>query len=383
MNSTLSTAGPVPVTNDPRWAALVSRQASASLFYGVKTTRVFCRTGCASRRPRPENVRFFDSVADALAAGFRPCKRCQPEGPGYRAELDARIVRACRQLQQAEAAPAWNDVARSVGMSPFHFLRLFKARLGVTPKQYQAAHRLDRFRKELGRGDNVTSALYDAGFRSSSRAYTNVSRKLGMLPRQYQHGGEGVQIAFGFERTSLGWVLLAATGKGVCALEIGDHKKALRDSLISRFPRADLLEDRSAVAGLLKVIAGFLAEPQPGLSLPLDIRGTAFQRRVWEALQKIPLGEIATYQDIARRLGMPRAVRAVANACAANPVALVVPCHRVVRTDGKLGGYRWGLERKQALLKGEKASEPSHLPCPGECDSGSKNSEAGLSTRPH
>lgn len=240
-------------------------------------------------------------------------------------------------------------------MSPFHFHRLFKARLGITPKQYQTAHRLERFKLALRQRPTVASALYEAGFGSHSRAYENVGRKLGMSPRQYQAQGDGVRICYGFERTRLGWIMVAATARGVCVLQFDDSKKVLRERLFARFPRASLREDKPSLAAHFKVLAAFLKQPQLGLSLPLDIRGTIFQQRVWQALQKIPVGRTATYGQIARRIGAPKAVRAVGSACGANPVALAIPCHRVVPTGGGIGFYRWGVKRKEALLRAENA----------------------------
>jgi len=343
-----------------RWAAIFSRNAGAenAFFYGVKTTGVFCRPNCPSRLPRPDNVVCFDSAAEALKAGYRPCKRCQPDRQSYTSELDVRIARACRSLAEAEGSLPLKTLAKSVGMSPFHFHRLFRARVGITPKQFQASQRLTRFKHALRRNRSVTAAIYDAGFGSASRAYEQVARKLGMSPRQYRRGGSGVKIRFALQRTALGVVLIASTPKGVCEIDLGENATALRERLKHNFPHADLREEKSSVSPYMRRMLEYLAAPHQGLALPLDVRGTAFQQRVWTALQRIPVGETITYQDLARQIGAPTAIRAVAGACAANKLALAVPCHRVVRTDGGLGGYRWGLPRKRRLLdlEGRKKS---------------------------
>jgi AraC family transcriptional regulator of adaptative response/methylated-DNA-[protein]-cysteine methyltransferase len=361
------TSKPAEAGTDERWAALLARNPApkGTFLYGVRTTGIFCRPDCRSRLPKRANVLFFDSAAEALAAGFRPCKRCQPDGNSYDCEIDGKINRACRLLENQENAVSLASVAKAVGMSPFHFHRLFKARLGLTPKQYQTTHRTNRFKTELRRQASVSGALYEAGLGSASRAYDQVTRTLGMKPRQYQRGGEGIEIAFGLTRTQLGWVLVAMTGKGVCAVELGENERALRTRLSATFPAATLREDTDALAGHLGKVAEYLAAPARGLSLPLDVRGTAFQRRVWEALKDIPAGKTASYGELAKRIGAGSAVRAVAGACAANRIALAIPCHRAVRADGGLGGYRWGLERKRALLAAERT-----------------NNKAGLLTRP-
>lgn len=347
-----------PAAPDPRWAALEARHEDAedSFFYGVKTTRVFCRSNCHSRLPKAENVVFFNTVNEAVAAGFRACKRCQPDKPTYREEVDARVTRACRVLEEAEVPVALKALARSVGMSAFHFHRLFKARVGVTPKQYQATRQLNRFKQELRGHGSVTDAVFNAGFRSSSRAYDGVSKKLGMSPSQFKSGGQGVEISFAIESSVLGLVLVAATDRGVCAIEIGSNANTLRKELTGLFPKAAMREDKPALEKHLAVLRRYLSTPAQGLSLPLDISGTAFQRQVWQALRNIPVGKTATYKQIARQIGTPKAVRAVGSACGANKVALAIPCHRAVRTDGALGGYRWGVQRKRALLEAEGAA---------------------------
>ena len=344
---------------DARWEALVASRADGaenSFFYGVKTTGVFCRPSCHSRLPKREHVLFFPTAAEALQAGFRPCKRCQPDGPGYAQELDSRIARACRALEATESPKSLKALARSTGLSEFHFHRLFKARLGVTPKQYHTQYRLGRFKKHLRAADSVTEALYGAGFGSSSRAYEGVAQKLGMSPRQFRMCGQNVEICFALERSKLGWVLVAATDRGVCSIELGSNAKALRKELAAQFPKATLRENRPALKNHLAALRQYLANPARGLSLPLDIAGTAFQQRVWQALRDIPIGQTATYRQIARQVDAPQAVRAVGSACGANKLALAIPCHRVVRTDGSLGGYRWGIEHKRALLEAERVA---------------------------
>lgn len=344
--------------SEARWAAVKTRNhdASGAFVYGVSTTRIFCRPNCRSRLPRRENVRFFDSPAEALQAGFRPCKRCQPNGPAWEQEVDSRISRACRLLEEKEGDVTLGALAKSAGFSPFYFHRLFKARLGITPRQYQQQHRLRQFKSRLRSSQTISTAIYDAGFGSATRAYAGIGTKLGMSPRQYRQGGAGTQISFSVKQTVFGWCLIAATNRGVCAIDFGGNPKELRQRLSSEFPQATLGEDPRSVAGHFDRLADYLANPGRGLSLPLDLKGTAFQCRVWQALREIPTGQTVSYTDLARSVGKPGAVRAVASACGANRVALAVPCHRALRGDGKLGGYRWGLERKRQLLHREKAA---------------------------
>jgi len=338
-----------------RWLLLLAsrRGRPQPFFYGVNSTRVFCRAGCRSRLPKPENVVFFNTAAAAAAAGFRACKRCQPAGPSLESELTGRIQAACRTLETAAEPVKLPALARAAGLSPFHFHRLFKRQMGLTPKQYHSAHRHQRFKAELRRQPRVTTAALEAGFNSLSRAYDQVSKRLGMKPRQFQHGGRGQEINFAIQATSLGRLLVAATGKGVCTVELGNRSDDLRNRLKALFPLATLREDPKAIGGYLKSLAKLAEAPGQSISLPLDLRGTAFQMKVWEALQKIPAGQTVTYSHLARTIGCPGAVRAVASACAANPLAIAIPCHRALRKDGQLGGYRWGLNRKRLLLKRE------------------------------
>jgi AraC family transcriptional regulator of adaptative response/methylated-DNA-[protein]-cysteine methyltransferase len=323
-------------------------------FYGVATTGIYCRRGCPSRRPNPRNVRYFATPAEAERAGYRSCKRCRPdsgEAPDPRLRV---ALEACRSIEEAETPPSLGELAAAAGLSPFHFQRLFKSVVGVTPKQYAMEKRSSRLRRQLRDGRGVTAALYEAGFSSTSRFYENAAATLGMRPSEYRSGAPGEPIRFTVVRSYLGPVLVAATERGICAVEFGPSAKALKDRLRARFPKATL---QGPDPGLREAVAGVLAlmdEPRERrAALPLDIQGTSFQRRVWLALSRIPAGSTATYAEIAARVGSPRAARAVAQACAANPVAVAIPCHRVVRADGGPGGYRWGVERKKKLLERE------------------------------
>ena len=341
--------------NDKCWEAVASRDrgADGTFYYAVRTTGVYCRPSCASRLPRRENVSFHASCADAEAAGFRACKRCRPtERTPVEAQLAA-VAKACAILAERETAPPLAELAAAVGVSPFHFHRLFKQVVGATPREYARAQRVARFGRALDRGERVTEAAYGAGFGSSARVYENA---LGMTPGARRRLGQGEVIRFATAKTALGWVLVAATEKGICAAELGDRRESLVAALRERFAAACLREDRAGLRAWLARIAAFIASPDHALELPLDVRGTAFQAQVWRALQRIPPGSTASYAEIAAALGRPRAVRAVAQACGQNPVALLVPCHRAVRRDGELAGYRWGLERKRALLSRESAA---------------------------
>ena len=339
---------------DARWKALVARDAEADgrFFYGVRTTGVFCRPSCASRLPRRENVLFFESAGAARAAGFRPCKRCEPTEASPLARYVAAVERACERLGAGGARPTLAALAREVGMSPYHFHRVFKQITGTTPGEYVRSARLGRFAEGLDAGRPVTEALYAAGWGSSSRAY-EASSGLGMTPGARRRGGPGEILRFATAKTSMGWVLIAATARGICAAELGDDPAALAAGLRRRFPAARVREDPGALRAWTEGVVRFLVEPGPAPELPLDIRGTAFQARVWRALRRIPPGRTASYAEIARAVGRPDAVRAVSRAIAGNRLAVLVPCHRVVRSDGTLGGYRWGVERKEKLLNQE------------------------------
>ncbi|MFO0807871.1 MAG: bifunctional DNA-binding transcriptional regulator/O6-methylguanine-DNA methyltransferase Ada [Gemmataceae bacterium] len=347
-------------TDDDRWRAVLQRDrgADGTFVYSVKTTGVYCRPACPSRRPNRDNVRFFATCKLAERAGFRACKKCDPKGPAAGTVPEA-VAAACRLIQQAETPPRLGELAEAVGLSPFHLHRLFKRTLGVTPKAYAMAQRLRRFRDGLSNGRNVTKAMVDAGFASSSRLYEGAADALGMTPTQYRNGASGLTIRFATADCSLGRVIVAGTEAGVCAIEFGDADDSLIAGLRERFPRAELRPGDSAFAKWVATVVSFVEAPTGGLALPLDVRGTAFQRQVWEALRAIPAGVTATYAEVARRIGKPKALRAVAAACAANRLAVAVPCHRVVRSDGDVGGYRWGTARKAELLRRE-ASRSVH-----------------------
>lgn len=344
--------------SDPRWAAVVARdpKADGKFFYSVKTTGVYCRPSCAARAARPENVKFHLSAADAERAGFRPCKRCKPDQPALAQQQALRVAGWCRLIENAAQAPSLGELAHHAGLSTYHLHRIFKSVTGLTPRAYAAAHRGKRIRAELGRSGTVTAAIYGAGYNSSGRFYEKSTAVLGMTPTNYRAGGANTRIRFALAECSLGSILVAATGRGVCAILMGDDPDALARDLQDRFPRAELIGGDAEFERLVAKVLGFVETPALGLDLPLDVRGTAFQQRVWQALRQIPAGETASYTDIARRIGAPKSVRAVAQACAANALAVAIPCHRVVRNDGRLSGYRWGVERKRALLERETKS---------------------------
>jgi AraC family transcriptional regulator of adaptative response/methylated-DNA-[protein]-cysteine methyltransferase len=346
------------VDDESRWQALLRRDAGADglFFYSVRTTGVYCRPSCAARRPRRENVRFHATRAEAERAGFRPCKRCRPEQPGLAEERAALVARACRLIESAEEAPGLDALATAAGMSRYHFHRVFTAVAGVTPKAYAAAHRARRLREELDRRDSVTEAIYGAGFGSSGRFYAQAPAVLGMTPTDFRGGGDGASIRFAVGACSLGSVLVAATDRGVCAILLGDDGGVLERDLRQRFPRARLIGGDRGFDALVASVVRLVETPALGLGLPLDVRGTAFQQRVWQALREVPAGTTTTYTRIAARIGAPKAVRAVAHACASNALAVAIPCHRVVRRDGALAGYRWGVRRKRALLAREAAA---------------------------
>ena len=342
-------------TDQARWEALVHRdqRADGAFVYGVLTTGVYCRPTCPSKMPNRDNVRFFETSEDAERAGLRPCKRCSPDSfNGEQAHIEA-ILQVCRLIEESGELPSLAELANAVGLSPSHFHRVFKRTIGVTPKQYAMAKRLDRVRAGLTTGSTVTEAMYEAGFASSSRFYENSMQALGMKPSDYRRGGRGMDIRFAVAQSYLGAVLIAATPHGICAIDFGDNPRVLEERLRARFPEAEIKAGDVTFATWVEQVLAFLDVPGRGLDLPLDIQGTAFQRRVWMALRDIPAGSTASYADIADRIGHPKAARAVAQACASNPIAVAIPCHRVVRSDGELGGYRWGLERKRVLLARE------------------------------
>ena len=346
-----------PARDEERWQAVSRRDPAfdGKFLFAVRTTGVYCRPSCASRPAKRENVTFFDTGALAEKAGYRACKRCRPD------KLDApdpqvqAVKRACGRIETAEEAPKLADLAASVGLSPYHFHRVFKAITGVTPKAYAAEMRARRAADKLRTAGTVTEAIYDAGFNSSSRFYENTDARLGMTPGAVRRGGAGAVIRFAVGEASLGSVLVAATDKGVCAILLGDDPHALVRDLQDRFPRAEFKGGDAEFERTVAEVVGLVEAPGQRLDLPLDIRGTAFQQRVWAALSAIPSGKTATYAEIARAIGQPKAVRAVAQACGANPLAIAIPCHRVVRSDGDLSGYRWGVERKRKLIDREAA----------------------------
>ena len=335
---------------DPRWAAVLARDPKAdSLFvYGVRTTGVYCRPSSSARRPRPENVEFFDTPQQAEAAGYRPNKRA--EGTTQQARL---VASACRQIEQAETEPSLDTLAMQAGLSPFHFHRVFKSITGLTPKGYARAERSRRVRDGLTQPGTVTDALYDAGFNSNSRFYESAGQMLGMKPSDYKAGGTNSEIRFAVGECSLGAILVAQSLRGVCAILLGDDPNALVHDLQDKFPKAELVGADHDFEQLIAQVVGFIEAPGLGLNLPLDLRGTAFQERVWQALRDIPAGRTASYAQIAQRIGAPTSSRAVAQACGANSLAVAIPCHRVVRSNGDLSGYRWGVERKRQLLERE------------------------------
>ncbi len=349
--------GAARVEGDPRWAAICSRDAAAdgTFFYSVKTTGVFCRPSCGARRPRPENVTFHSTAEEAARAGFRPCRRCKPDQPSALERAAAQIAPLCRLLEASDEAPSLRALAREAGLSVFHTLRLFKAVTGVTPRAYAAACRAERVRTGLLEGRPVTEAMYRAGYGSSRAFYERAGQLLGMSPTQYRSGGARLGIRFAVGECSLGSVLVAATERGVCAILLGEDPQQLVHDLERRFPRAELVGGDASFEELVAQVVGLIERPALGANLPLDIRGTAFQLRVWKALSAVPAGKTVTYAQLAAAAGVPRSTRAVAGACAANPLAVAIPCHRVVRSDGGLSGYRWGVERKAALLKREGA----------------------------
>ena len=353
MNETMMTV--TFPTEALRWDAVTHRdpRAEGAFLYAVRTTGVYCRPTCASRLPRRENVAFFATSREAERAGFRACKRCRPNGASRPDRAGQAVARACRLIEAAAEPPSLKQLAAAVGLSPFHLHRLFKQAVGVTPREYAAGRRQRRVQDGLQGGDSVTRAIYDAGFGSSGRFYGQATDLLGMTPSQYKEGAAGIEIRYAVVPSSLGWVLVAATERGVCAIELGDAPETLVDRLHDRFPQARLRDDDPVFADWVARVSALVEAPRRGLDLPLDVQGTAFQHRVWKALREVPPGVTASYAEVAERIGRPGAARAVARACAANPIAVAIPCHRVVRGDGGLGGYRWGVERKRALHERE------------------------------
>ncbi|MBR0670028.1 bifunctional DNA-binding transcriptional regulator/O6-methylguanine-DNA methyltransferase Ada [Neoroseomonas soli] len=347
-----------PSADDARWAALLAREphpACGPFLYAVTTQGVFCKPGCPSRPPLRRNTRFFPDVAAAEAAGFRACRRCDPKGE--RAAIHAAAIRAaCDLIEASETIPSLATLAERAGYARHHFLRLFRDITGVTPRSYAESVRARRLSAALAEGARVADAVAEAGFGSESRVYEDTGRVLGMTPGAARRGGAGEVIRVALAESALGPLLIGATEAGICFIGFGEDAAALRGDVMHRFPKARIEDAPEALADAVRQVVTFVAEPRAALDLPLDLRGTAFQRRVWEALRQIPLGETRTYSGLAAALGEPRATRAVARACAQNKVSLAVPCHRVVGKDGDLTGYRWGVERKRALLAGEGAA---------------------------
>ena len=343
-------------TDPQRWIAVTNRDTAADgrFVFGVRTTGVYCRPGCKSRRPRRENVVFFTSNEQAQRAGFRACRRCRPELPGAADAHRDSVLAACRTLETANPAPNLAELAAVAGLSPFHFQRVFKRIVGVSPKQLVAGLRTRRLRESLREQATVARAIQAAGFNSPGRAYDGIRSKLGMPPNVFRNGGAGERIRSTVFATDLGWVLLIAGDRGICQIEFGESAEALRKRVRECFPLADHVADERGMSRLAKAFAKLLSKPQTAPDLPLDIQGTAFQQRVWQALRRIPAGRTMTYSALAAAIGAPRAARAVGRACGQNRLAVAIPCHRAIGADGRLHGYRWGLDRKRRLLELER-----------------------------
>jgi AraC family transcriptional regulator of adaptative response/methylated-DNA-[protein]-cysteine methyltransferase len=338
-----------------RWAAVQAKdkQLDGEFVYAVKTTGIYCRPSCPARPARRENVEFFETTTQAAAAGYRACLRCKPDGPSQTHERHELVLKACKAIEQSPSGLSLDELSIQAGLSLHHFHRIFKAITGLTPKQYHKAVQGQRLAQALKDAPSVTEAIYDAGFNSSGRFYESASATLGMMPSSYQKGGAGEQIRYAIEPCSLGRMLVAATQRGVCTIEFADADGVLVDRLRARFPKARFEASDAPFKAWIGQILAYLDQPSGLLDLPLDVQGTVFQRRVWQALQDIPQGQTVSYTELAQRLGQPKAARAVASACANNQIAVAIPCHRVVRANGDLAGYRWGVERKAELLRRE------------------------------
>jgi len=359
----LSPAGAASAHEDPRWTAVATRDAAADggFVFAVKTTGVYCRPSCASRRARRENVVFYRGPEAAEAAGYRACKRCRPKATRESDPALQKVQRASGLIDQAliegeSGPPALGALAAQVTTSPHHLLRLFKKHLGITPHEYADARRLELVKRHLRAGDGVSGALYAAGYGSPSRLYERSDAQLGMTPATYRRDGKGATIEFTTVRSPLGRLMVAATTRGLAAVSLGEDDARLERALRAEYPAAEIRRSDGGLEPWVAAILEHIAGERPNLALPLDLQATAFQWRVWRALQKIPYGRTATYGEIAQEIGRPKAVRAVANACASNRAALVIPCHRVIRGDGEPGGYRWGAQRKERILAKERAA---------------------------
>ena len=362
MNTTAKISSPTEraayASDAQRWAAVQARdtRADGHFVHGVRTTGVFCRPSSSSRLPKRENVEFFDGERAARAAGYRASQRASGDRTAAAAQRAALVAKVCRLIERSETPPNLDELAGAVGVSPFHLHRVFRTETGLTPKAYASASRARKVRAELGnKGAKVTDAIYGAGFNSNSRFYAASNAMLGMRARDYRAGGANAQIRFALGQCSLGAILVAQSQRGICAILLGDDPERLVKDLQDQFPKADLIGGDAKFERLVAQVVGFVEAPSLGLNLPLDVRGTAFQERVWQALREIPPGATASYAQVAARIGQPKAVRAVAQACGANPLAVAIPCHRVVRRNGELSGYRWGVERKRELLERESA----------------------------
>jgi len=344
--------------DNSRWRAVLARdrQLDGAFVFAVRTTGIYCRPSCPARRPRRQHVVFYPLAEAAERAGFRPCRRCRPHEVALRDRATTLVHRICQFIDANGEEPLSLDrLSAEFGVSASHLQRTFKALMGISPREYADARRMNSLKSKLREGQDVTRAMYEAGYGSSSRLYERSSQQLGMTPATYRRGGRGMEIGYTITDSPLGRVLVAATRRGVCAVSFGEADAVLAAELVAEYPHAEIHRDEGGFADWVKALRGHLQGLQPRLNLPVDVQATAFQRRVWKELQRIPYGQTRTYTQVAKAIGQPRAVRAVARACATNPVSIVVPCHRVIREDGTLAGYRWGLERKQALLQRERA----------------------------
>lgn len=342
-------------SDDARWSAVCENSADAdgAFYYAVITTGIYCRPSCKSKLPGRDNVAYFTSCDDAEAAGYRACKRCRPTALSEVEEIEKKIIHACRIIEQSETSIKLDELAIQVNLSPYHFHRLFKKIIGITPKQYASRQRSRRFQTNLKTRPSITDAIYSSGYGSAGSAYDKKRDQLAMKPKEYRRGADGVTITYGLAQCYLGWVIVAATDRGICAIEFGDDPKALPEQIQTGFPKARLIKADRGFKELIEKVVDFIESPKDTFQIPLDIQGTAFQQQVWESLRQIKPGETMSYTDVAERVGKPKAARAVASACASNKLAVVIPCHRVISKAGKTGGYRWGSERKKRLLESE------------------------------